>query len=47
LDPVKAEEHRQAGNTFFKEGKYPDAYTEYSEAIRRNPREPILYSNRA
>jgi len=47
LDPAKAEEHREKGNEFFKAMKYPDAKNEYDEAIRRNPADAKLYSNRA
>jgi stress-induced-phosphoprotein 1 len=38
---------REEGNKFFKNQKFPDAIKEYSEAIKRNPGEPINYSNRA
>jgi len=47
LDPEKSQQHKEQGNLFFKQGKWQDAITEYSEAIRRNPNEPLLYSNRA
>merc|ERR550537_1371439 len=47
LDPVKAEEHREKGNEFFKANKYPDAKAEYDEAVKRNPKDAKLYSNRA
>ncbi len=47
IDPVKAEAHREKGNQFFKEGKFADAKGEYDEAIRRNPSDAKLYSNRA
>lgn len=47
LDPVKGEEHRQKGNDFFREGKYPDAVQEYTESLKRNPTDHRVYSNRA
>merc|ERR1719346_634330 len=47
LDPHKAEEHREKGNEFFKEQKWSDAKKEYDEAVKRNPKDAKLYSNRA
>jgi len=47
LDPAKAEEHREKGNEFFKANKYPEAKAEYDEAVKRNPKDAKLYSNRA
>jgi len=47
INPEKAEEHRNAGNDFFKEKKYAAAKAEYDEGIKRNPQDPKLYSNRA
>eukprot|EP00960_Hanusia_phi_P076402 768555-Hanusia_phi.AAC.9 len=47
LDPAKAEEHRQNGNAFFKDGKWSDAIKEYSEGVRRDPDNHLIYSNRA
>jgi len=47
LDPVKAEEAREKGNTFFREQKYPEAVKEYTESIKRNPTDHRVYSNRA
>eukprot|EP00747_Dinoflagellata_sp_TGD_P089764 gnl/TRDRNA2_/TRDRNA2_164443_c0_seq1.p1 gnl/TRDRNA2_/TRDRNA2_164443_c0~~gnl/TRDRNA2_/TRDRNA2_164443_c0_seq1.p1 ORF type:complete len:265 (-),score=87.85 gnl/TRDRNA2_/TRDRNA2_164443_c0_seq1:180-974(-) len=47
LDSAKAEEHRQKGNDFFKESKWADAKAEYDEAVKRNPSDAKLYSNRA
>ncbi|ETO27554.1 hypothetical protein RFI_09578 [Reticulomyxa filosa] len=47
LDPEKSQQHKEQGNNYFKQGKWQDAIAEYTEAIRRNPKEPLLYSNRA
>ena len=47
LNPEKAEEHRQTGNAFFKEGKWVDAIKEYTEGLRRDPQNHLIYSNRA
>jgi stress-induced-phosphoprotein 1 len=46
LDPVKAEEHRKAGNALFEEGKFPLAVKEYTEGLRRDPNSKAIYSNR-
>jgi stress-induced-phosphoprotein 1 len=46
-DPRLAEEARLAGNEAFKTGDYPRAIEQYTEAIRRAPRNPTMYSNRA
>lgn len=47
IDPNKAVQHKSEGNRLFKEGKYGEAINEYTEAIKRNPNDHILYSNRA
>lgn len=47
LDPAKAEEHREKGNEFFKNQDWPNAKAEYDEAVKRNPKDAKLYSNRA
>eukprot|EP00124_Ichthyophonus_hoferi_P005018 Ihof_evm1s642 gene=Ihof_evmTU1s642 len=47
IDPVKSAEEKVKGNAFFKENKYPEAIGAYSEAIKRDPTDHVLYSNRA
>lgn len=46
FDPVKSEEHKDAGNALFKEGNYPGAIKEFEEGLRRNPLNKGIYSNR-
>ncbi|MES1908603.1 MAG: hypothetical protein MHM6MM_001506 [Cercozoa sp. M6MM] len=47
LDPAKAEEHKKQGNKLMLDGKYPAAIEQYSEAIKRDPKNHKLYTNRA
>ena len=47
LSPEIAEQEREKGNQCFKDQNYPDAVKHYSEAIKRNPTDYRLYSNRA
>ena len=47
INKKKAEELKQKGNKFFKEGKHKDAKDWYTEAVNLIPDNAVYYSNRA
>lgn len=47
IDPTKADEARELGNTLFKAADWPGAVKAYTEMVKRSPEDPRGYSNRA
>jgi stress-induced-phosphoprotein 1 len=46
-DPELSIKAKEEGNEFYKKNRFPDAVEKYTEAIKRDPSNHALYSNRA
>lgn len=47
INPALAVEAKERGNDLFKKGDFAGAIGEYTEAIKRDPTNPVYYTNRA
>jgi tetratricopeptide (TPR) repeat protein len=47
IDPEKSAVAREEGNTLFKAGDFAGAVKTYTESIKRDPKDPKGYNNRA
>jgi stress-induced-phosphoprotein 1 len=46
-DPALSDAARERGNDLFKAARYAEAVKEYTEAVKRNDKDPKAYTNRA
>jgi stress-induced-phosphoprotein 1 len=46
FDPKLEDEEWEKGNEFFKQQQYLEAISHYFKALRRNPKDARIYSNR-
>ncbi len=46
MSPEIAEEHRKKGNELFDRGDFPGAVKEYTEGLKRDPKNKSIFSNR-
>ncbi|PRP76398.1 stress-induced protein sti1-like protein (ISS) [Planoprotostelium fungivorum] len=47
VNPELSTQAKERGNDHFRNQRYPESIQEYTEAIKRNPKDHTLYSNRA
>lgn len=47
ISPELSQKAKEEGNSLFRENKFADAIEKYSEAIKRNPTDHTIYTNRA
>lgn len=47
INPELSKAAKEEGNIAYKQGQFPEALQKYTEAIKRNPKDPVPYSNRA
>jgi len=47
VNPELGKEAKEKGNELFKSGKFPESIVAYSDAVKRDPVNPVYYGNRA